>query len=104
MMAALLQKIRGDHTTWVGAREAFAAATMGGATAIGFGDSLGAVEVGRIADLAVYRLDRIPFTPPNHPLPPPPHPHPAPTPHPDSPPAHPPLPHPPPTPPPHAPP
>src|SRR5258708_16421418 len=68
MMAALLQKIRGDHTTWVGAREAFAAATMGGARAIGFGDSLGAVEVGRIADLAVYRLDRVPFTPLNDPL------------------------------------
>jgi guanine deaminase len=68
MMAALLQKIRGDHATWVGAREAFHAATMGGARAIGFGDALGAVEVGRIADLAVYRLDRVPFTPLNDPL------------------------------------
>jgi len=68
MTAALLQKLRGDHTSWVGAQEAFLAATMGGATAIGFGDALGAVEVGRIADLAVYRLDRVPFTPLNDPL------------------------------------
>lgn len=68
MIAGLLQKLRGDHTTWVGAHETFHAATMGGARAIGFGDSLGAVAVGRTADLAVYRLDRIPFTPLNDPL------------------------------------
>jgi guanine deaminase len=68
MMAALLQKLRGDHETWVGAHETFQAATLGGARAIGFGDALGAVAVGRIADLAVYRLDRVPFTPLNDPL------------------------------------
>jgi guanine deaminase len=65
MTAALLQKLRGDHTTWVGAREAFMAGTIGGARALGFGDDLGAVEAGRLADLAVYRLDRVPFTPLN---------------------------------------
>jgi guanine deaminase len=68
MMAALLQKLRGDHTSWVGAQETFQAATLGGARAIGFGDALGAVAVGRIADLAVYRLDRVPFAPLNDPL------------------------------------
>ncbi|MEJ0069282.1 MAG: amidohydrolase family protein [Pseudomonadota bacterium] len=68
MAAALLHKLRGDHTSWVGAREAFLAGTMGGARAIGFGDALGAVEVGRLADLAVYRLDRVPFAPLNDPL------------------------------------
>jgi 5-methylthioadenosine/S-adenosylhomocysteine deaminase len=56
---ALLQKLRGDHTTWVGA-------TMGGAIALGRGKDLGAVAPGRIADLTGYRLDSIPFTPLNN--------------------------------------
>jgi 5-methylthioadenosine/S-adenosylhomocysteine deaminase len=65
-LAALLQKLRGDHTTWVGATEAFAAATMGGARALGRGQELGAVEKGRIADLVAYRLDSMAFTPTNN--------------------------------------
>ena len=68
MCAGLLNKLRGDHTTWPGAREAFLAGTMGGARALGFEDALGAVEAGRLADLAVYRLDRVPFAPLNDPL------------------------------------
>jgi 5-methylthioadenosine/S-adenosylhomocysteine deaminase len=69
MTAALLQKLRGDdHTRWIGAREAWHAATMGGARALGRERELGAVEVGRIADLTAYRLDRIPFVPLNDPL------------------------------------
>ncbi|MGH7263724.1 MAG: amidohydrolase family protein [Candidatus Rokuibacteriota bacterium] len=69
LTAALLQKIRGtDHRRWVGAEEAWAAGTIGGARGLGRGDELGAVAVGRIADLAVYRLDSIPFTPLNDPL------------------------------------
>lgn len=67
-LAALLQKLRGDHTTWVGATEAFEAATMGGARALGREGELGAVAVGRKADLVGYRLDSIPFTPLNDPL------------------------------------
>ena len=67
-LAALLQKLRGDHTTWVGATEAFHAATMGGATALGRAKELGAVEAGRIADLVGYRLDGISFTPLNNPV------------------------------------
>lgn len=65
-LSALLQKLRGDHTEWVGAEEAFHAATMGGARALGRDKELGAVEVGRIADLVGYRLDTIPFTPFNN--------------------------------------
>ena len=67
-LAALLQKLRGDHATWVGARESFHAATMGGAKALGREKELGAVEVGRLADLVAYRLDGIAFTPCNNPL------------------------------------
>ncbi len=67
-LAALLQKLRGDHTTWVGATEAFEAATMGGARALGRETELGALETGRKADLVAYRLDTIPFTPLNNPL------------------------------------
>jgi guanine deaminase len=63
---ALLQKIRGDdHTKWLGAAEAWRAATMGGAIGLGRGDELGAVAEGRIADLALYRTDSIPFVPLN---------------------------------------
>ena len=65
-LAGLLQKLRGDHTTWVGAKEALSAATMGGARALGRGHDLGAVETGRIADLVAYRLDSIAFAPTNH--------------------------------------
>lgn len=66
---ALVHKLRGDdYQRWIGAEEAWRAGTMGGATALGFGDSLGAVEEGRTADLTVWRLDRIPFTPLNDPL------------------------------------
>lgn len=65
-LTALLHKLRGDHTEWVGAEEALYAATMGGARALGRERELGAVEAGRIADIVGYRLDRIPFTPLNH--------------------------------------
>jgi 5-methylthioadenosine/S-adenosylhomocysteine deaminase len=67
-LAALLQKLRGDYTTWTGAREAFTAGTLGGARALGMADMLGSIEVGKVADLVVYRLDRIPFVPLNNPL------------------------------------
>lgn len=67
-LGALLQKLRGDYTQWVGATEAFEAATMGGARALGRKDELGALAAGRKADLVAYRLDAIPFTPLNDPL------------------------------------
>ncbi|MFC5068540.1 amidohydrolase family protein [Flaviflagellibacter deserti] len=67
-LTGLLQKLRGDHTGWVGATEALYAATMGGARALGRDKELGAVETGRIADLVGYRLDTIPFAPLNNPV------------------------------------
>jgi guanine deaminase len=67
--AALLNKLRDDDPArWVGAREAWKAGTAGGAHALGLGQELGSVEVGHKADLTVYRLDSIPFTPLNNPL------------------------------------
>jgi 5-methylthioadenosine/S-adenosylhomocysteine deaminase len=67
--AALLHKLRGDDPArWVGAAEAFRAGTLGGATALGRGQELGTIAEGRIADLALYRLESIPFTPLNNPL------------------------------------
>ena len=66
---ALAQKIRGnDPDEWITAGEAFSAATLGGARALGLGDHLGAIEVGRMADLNVWRLDGIAFTPLGDPL------------------------------------
>ena len=67
--AALVHKARGDDPeSWLTAVEAFAAATMGGARALGLGDTLGAIEVGRTADITVWRLDGIAFTPLGDPL------------------------------------
>ena len=67
--AALVNKLRGDDpSSWIGAKEAWRAATVGGAQAIGLGDTLGAIEPGRKADLALFRLDSIPFVPLNNPL------------------------------------
>jgi guanine deaminase len=65
-LTALLHKLRGDHTGWVGATEAFYAATMGGARALGRDKELGAIEAGRTADLVGYRTDTIPFSPLNN--------------------------------------
>ncbi len=67
--AALVNKLRDDDPSrWIGAKEAWRAATVGGAQALGLGDTLGAIEPGRKADLGLYRLDSIPFVPLNNPL------------------------------------
>ena len=65
-LCGLVHKLRGDHTTWVGATESFRAATMGGAKALGRGRDLGAILPGRTADLTAYKLNSIPFTPLNN--------------------------------------
>lgn len=66
---ALAHNIRGDDPDeWITADEAFSAATLGGARALGLGDELGAIEVGRKADLDAWRLDGIAFTPLGDPL------------------------------------
>lgn len=65
---ALVQKLRGDdYHRWVGAKEAWTAATQGGAKGLGR-DDLGYIAEGMTADLAVFRLDGIAFTPLNNPL------------------------------------
>jgi len=56
--AAALSKVReADLGQWIDARTVFGAATTGGARALGFGDRLGTLEPGSLADLAGYRLD-----------------------------------------------
>ena len=68
-IAGLLHKLwEIDYEEWLGAREAWAMATMGGAVAAGDGDGLGRIEPGRRADLVLLDLDTIPFTPLNNPL------------------------------------
>ena len=62
--AAAVSKLRGDRQDrWLSAREALRAGTIGGARALGFGDALGAIRVGAIADLVGYRLDTVTFAP-----------------------------------------
>ena len=65
-LAAMLNKLRGDHEGWFGAPDVLRAATMGGAKALGRDGELGAIERGRIADLTAYRLHSFPFTPLNN--------------------------------------
>ncbi len=67
--AAGLSKLRGDDPSrWLSAREALQAGTLAGGRALGFGDSLGSLRVGAIADLVGYRLDTVTFTPLNDPV------------------------------------
>jgi 5-methylthioadenosine/S-adenosylhomocysteine deaminase len=62
--AAAVSKIRGDdYSRWLSAAEALHAGTIGGATALGLGGQLGAIEPGYRADLVAYRTDAISFTP-----------------------------------------
>jgi guanine deaminase len=62
--AAAMSKIRGDdYSKWLSAKEALSAATRAGANAFGFGEDLGVIRTGAIADLVGYRLDSIAFTP-----------------------------------------
>ena len=67
--AAAVSKIRGDdHRRWLSAHEALQAGTLAGGRALGFGESLGAIRVGAIADLVAYRTDTVTFTPMNDPV------------------------------------
>jgi guanine deaminase len=66
---ALLHKLRGlDYQRWIGADEAFAAATTGGAQALGMADMLGRIEPGLRADLCLWNLSSPGFRPLNDPL------------------------------------
>lgn len=67
--AAGLSKLRGhDGARWLSAKEAWVAGTQAGGRALGYGDTLGTLEVGARADLVAYRLDSVNFTPLNDPL------------------------------------
>jgi cytosine/adenosine deaminase-related metal-dependent hydrolase len=68
-LASLVHKLWGlDYEQWLGAREAWLLATIGGATAAGDAAGLGAIEPGRRADLVLLDLDSHVFTPLNDPL------------------------------------
>jgi 5-methylthioadenosine/S-adenosylhomocysteine deaminase len=68
-VAGLLHKLWDiDYERWLGASEAWAMATRGGAQAAG-DDGLGALEPGRRADLVLLDLESRVFTPLNNPLP-----------------------------------
>jgi len=67
-LAPLLQRLRGDEGNWILAKDAFRAATQGGARAFGRSRELGAITKGRIADLVAFRLDGVAFTPLNNPV------------------------------------
>lgn len=67
--AAALAKLRGNEPgRWLTAREALQAGTLAGGRALGFGDALGSLRVGALADLVAYRLDTVTFAPLNDPV------------------------------------
>lgn len=62
--AAAISKLRGDEPDrWLSAREALSAGTLAGGRALGFGEQLGSLRVGAIADMVAYRTDSVTFTP-----------------------------------------
>ena len=65
-MAGLIHNISGpDPDLWPSAAEILHCLTAGGAQAMRRGRDLGAVEVGRLADLVLIDLEALPFTPLN---------------------------------------
>jgi 5-methylthioadenosine/S-adenosylhomocysteine deaminase len=68
-LASLVHKLWGiDYEQWLGAREAWQLATIGGAVAVGDATGLGCIEPRRRADLVLLDLDSHVFTPLNDPL------------------------------------
>jgi len=66
---ALIHKLRGDdYKQWIGAQEAFYAATKGGAKALGLENKIGTLAPGYKADLVMYSLDSPAFVPLNNPI------------------------------------
>jgi 5-methylthioadenosine/S-adenosylhomocysteine deaminase len=62
--AAAISKLRGDdYSRWLSAREVLAAATQGGAKALGLTGEVGVLAPGAMADLVGYRTDSIAFAP-----------------------------------------
>jgi 5-methylthioadenosine/S-adenosylhomocysteine deaminase len=58
-----LVRDRSEDATSITSAEGFALATVGGAEAVGLGDRVGSIEVGKRADLVVHDLTRPQFTP-----------------------------------------
>ncbi len=68
-LAATLHRPRQHaRTDWLGAEDVLRMATRGGAAALMQADRLGAIEVGRRADLVLYRLDAPWWVPLNEPI------------------------------------
>ena len=66
--AALLHKVTGpDYRQWPTAAEVLNAGTIGGARSARLGNTVGSVEVGKRADLVLYNMNALAFTPRNEP-------------------------------------
>lgn len=66
--AALLHKVTGpDYRQWPTAAEVLDAGTIGGARSARLGSTVGSVEVGKRADLVLYDMNQLAFTPRNRP-------------------------------------
>jgi 5-methylthioadenosine/S-adenosylhomocysteine deaminase len=66
-LAALIHKVGGaDFEQWVGARDAFKMATLGGALCAGLHDQIGSLRPGMQADLVLLDLDSLPLFPANN--------------------------------------
>jgi cytosine/adenosine deaminase-related metal-dependent hydrolase len=69
VILSFLHKLWGiDYEEWLGARDAWQLATLGGAQAAGDAAGLGVIEPGRRADLVLLDLESRVFTPLNDPL------------------------------------
>jgi 5-methylthioadenosine/S-adenosylhomocysteine deaminase len=66
-MAARLHKVFSGDPTVLDARTVIRMATLDGARAIGLGDEIGSLEVGKRADLIIVGVDRPGMTPMHHP-------------------------------------
>ncbi|MGV9800967.1 amidohydrolase family protein [Mycobacterium sp. NPDC003449] len=66
--AALLHKVTGpDYRSWPTAAEVLTAGTLGGARSARLGNKVGSIEIGKRADLVVYNMNSLAFTPRNNP-------------------------------------
>lgn len=62
--AALLHKVTGpDYRRWSSAEEVVTAGTLGGARSARLGETVGSIEEGKRADLVIYNMETLSFTP-----------------------------------------
>jgi 5-methylthioadenosine/S-adenosylhomocysteine deaminase len=66
--AALIQNVTHFDPTLISAERAIEMATINTAKAIGLGDLIGSLEVGKRADIAIFDLNRTHITVPNRPV------------------------------------